>query len=63
MREIETIKEHVNAFRFIDKKRFTDLVNDWERDFPKKNGKKMRAKISEVQIDALFEVLDLDGNG
>ena len=47
-KEIDQVKEHVNAFRFIDKKKFTDLVRDWERDFQKKNGRKLPATISEV---------------
>ena len=39
------------------------MVRVFEKDFQKNFDKKLPAKISDVQIDALFAVLDLDGNG
>ena len=50
-------------YRQIDKKMFTKLVREFEANskYSKKNPKVNR--VSEVQVAALFGVLDLDGNG
>jgi len=52
----------VNEFRYINKQKFTHLVDCHEKRFEKISERKLPAKISEDMINALFHTLDLDGN-
>lgn len=60
--DVEVIKDHVNQYRFIDKKQFSQIVTDFhaKNEHCKVNKK---CRISQIQIDIFFEILDLDNSG
>jgi len=59
--DVEQVKEKVMAFRFITKTQLMELAEDFCKTNP--YCIKNRVKVSWVQIDALVQLLDLDGNG
>jgi Ca2+-binding EF-hand superfamily protein len=60
--DVEAIKDHVNQYRFIDKKQLAQLVSEFHGKNAqcKANG---RLRVSQTQIDVFFEILDLDKSG
>jgi len=64
LQDLDQVEDHVNNYRFIDKKKFTEMVRIFEKEFNRANPKnKLKVPISDTQIETLFVVLDIDGNG
>jgi len=63
LEDIDEIKDHVNQYRYVDKAMFQKLVTDFEKKSPFTMQNKSKNRVSQVQIDTLFDILDLDGNG
>lgn len=61
--DLDDLITHVQAFRYIDKAVFSDLVEKFHAKLAKKGTYGRKYKISSDQVDVLFAVLDLDGNG
>ena len=60
--DVEAIKDHVNQYRFLDKKQFRGLVQDFHA--KSEHCKADRTlRVSATQIDIFFEILDLDNSG
>jgi Ca2+-binding EF-hand superfamily protein len=60
--DVEVIQDHVNQYRFIDKKQFAQLVADFHAKNEHCKGNK-ELRVSQTQIDVFFEILDLDKSG
>ena len=60
--DVEAIKDHVNQYRYLDKKQFKALVQDFHA--KNEHCKADRTlRVSQTQIDIFFEILDLDNSG
>ena len=61
--DLEELETHVKAYRFINKKIFLEMVERFHQSKHKSCIDYSGYKISNDQVDVLFAVLDLDGNG
>lgn len=60
--DVEAIKDHVNQYRYLDKKQFQGLVQDFHA--KSEHCKADRTlRVSQTQTDIFFEILDLDNSG
>ena len=59
--EVDSIKEKVVAYRFITVKQLREIANEFQAS--DEYCKTHKVSITDVQVNAMVQLLDLDGNG
>ena len=63
LEDLEMLKSHVRTYRFVNKDIFNDMVVQFHKDRTADGTLTKSQRVSDEQVDVIFQMLDLDGNG